>query len=239
MTDAPNAATEKAASAEDGKSGTDILKLAVDLGPVLIFVLVYNFSKSWVGDDAVFLATGVYMAAAVAAVLTAKLTQDRLPPMLIITTVIVLVFGGLSLGFRLAGSEYADDFAYVKPTIINGLFAVAIIGSLLIGKNVWKMFFGSVFTTLPDRVWDIFAWRWSGFFIFLAILNMVLAYAPPDMAFWIADKSLSPEAFAQARETFWANAKLVNIPLTMGFMLANYPLMAKYLPQDDKEKAAS
>ncbi len=204
--------------AEHTRAGA--LKLLVDIGPVIVFVAGYNIAKAIVGDDAVFWATGVYMVAAVAAVIAAKTTQDRLPPMLIITTVIVLVFGALSLGFRLAGSDYADDFAYVKPTIINGLFAGAIFGGLLIGRNVWKIFFGAVFT-LPERVWNILALRWAGWFVFLGVLNLILAY-PPEDAFWLRWTGLDAE-------TFWANFKVFGVlPLTFLFALANLPITLKH-----------
>lgn len=225
--------SEAATPAPDGakETQTGALKLLVDIGPVIVFVAAYNITKSMdaIGDDAVFWATGLYMIATVAAIIVAKTTQGRLPPMLIITTVVVMIFGALSLGFRLAGSEYADDFAYVKPTIINGLFAVAIIGSLLIKRNVWKIFFGSVFT-LPDRVWDILAWRWSIWFIFLGVLNIVLAY-PPENAFWLRWTGMDAESF-------WANFKVVGVlPLTFAFAMANLPITLKHAGSEEMDRA--
>ncbi len=221
MTDT-KAAEPTADVSRDGAEHTraGALKLLVDIGPVIVFVAGYNIAKAIAGDDAVFWATGIYMVAAVAAVIVAKATQDRLPPMLIITTVIVLLFGALSLVFRLAGSEYADDFAYVKPTIINGLFATAILGGFVVGRNVWKLFFGAVFT-LPERIWNILALRWAGWFVFLGVLNLVLAY-PPEDAFWLRWTGLDAE-------TFWANFKVLGVlPLTFVFALINLPITLKH-----------
>jgi len=189
--------------------------LWVDVGPVIVFVFAYNGARwagaegrtGWIGEafdkgDAIFWATGAYMVAMVAALATAWVQQKRVPPMLVATSVIVLVFGALTIGLQ------SPLFAYIKPTIINGLFALAIGGAMLFGLNIWKFFFGEVFT-LPDRIWNVLAWRWAGWFVFLAILNEVI---------W---RTMS--------EDFWANFKLFGvIPLTFLFALANVPITLKW-----------
>ncbi len=231
--------------AKQTKSGMS--QLLVDLGPVIVFVLTYNIANRIEGDantagNGIFWATGAYMVATAIALTYAKLKQDRVPPLLIGTAAIVIVFGVLTLASKFLGSdELGRQFAFIKPTIINWLMAVAIGGSILLGHNIWKLALEAGFQ-LPDRVWDIFAWRWSGFFVFMGLLNLVLAYAPQDAAFWITDKSLAPDAFKVARESFWANAKVaLNIPLTIGFMALNFPLFAKYAAQgaDTKDEAQS
>jgi intracellular septation protein len=148
------------------------------------------------------------MAATVVALGWALTVQKRAPPMLLVSATIVLVFGGLTL--------YLHDatFAYIKPTIINLLFAAAIFGGLLFKRNVWKILFQTAFD-LPDRIWTILAVRWGLFYIFLAGLNE---------AIWRTQT-----------EAFWANFKVVGvIPITFAFMLANLPITLKHLRKTDE-----
>ncbi|RYZ14280.1 MAG: hypothetical protein EON61_04275 [Alphaproteobacteria bacterium] len=99
-------------------------------------------------------------------------------------------------------------FAFIKPTIINVLFAVTILGSLAIGRNIWKTAFEHAFQ-MPDHAWKIFALRWAAFYIVLAILNEVL---------W---RNFSKE--------FWVNSKLfLSIPLAIAFMAINLPFLMKH-----------
>jgi intracellular septation protein len=190
-----------------------------DIGPVLAFVVVYNvvrqfpenngglFSK----EDAIFWATGVFMAGVAAAIGWTLMKGRRLPPMLIITGVVVFVFGGLTLWLQ------DPKFAYYKPTIINTLFAVTIFGSLAIGRNIWKTAFEHAFH-MPDHAWRIFALRWAGFYILLAIINEVI---------WRTQS-----------EDFWSNSKLfLSIPLAIAFMVANLPFLMKHSTEPAPEPA--
>lgn len=191
-----------------------------DIGPVLVFVLVYNVVNRFPPgpellsqDNAIYWATGVFMASVAAAIGWTLFKGRRLPPMLIITGVVVMVFGGLTL--------YLQDpkFAYYKPTIINTLFAVTILGSLAIGRNIWKTAFEHIFN-LPERAWKVFALRWAIFYIALAILNEVI--------------------WRNTSRDFWVNSKLfLSIPLAIGFMLVNLPFLMKHNiePPEDKAEA--
>lgn len=214
MTDAPTTETKKSIPKGAGNIWTDI-------GPVLAFVIVFNvlqnspegpglFSK----DNAIFWATGVFMAAVAAAIGWTLMKGRKLPPMLIITGTVVMVFGGLTLLLQ------DKTFAFIKPTIINVLFALTILGSLAIGRNIWKTAFEHAFT-MPDHAWKIFALRWAGFYIVLAIINEVIWRNFP--------------------EEFWANSKLfLSIPLAILFMVLNLPFLMKHNieekdpPADDK-----
>jgi intracellular septation protein len=193
--------------------------LWTDLGPVLIFVLVYNVVRRFPEgggalsrENAIYWATGVFMAA-IAAVIAYTLAKGRrLPPMLMLTGVVVMVFGGLTL--------YLQDprFAYYKPTIINLLFAAVILGSLAIGRNIWKTAFEHAFQ-LPDAAWRTFALRWAGFYVVLAILNEIM---------W---RSFS--------EDVWSNSKIfLTLPLSIGFMVLNLPFLLKHqIPQAEDNEA--
>lgn len=204
MTDAPM--TEQAKAAPKG----GMTQLLVDLGPVIVFMLTYNLGGRFVpkGQE-IFLATGVFLVATLLAVGYAWLVQKRLPPMLIVTAVIVTVFGGLTLVLQDA------LFIKIKPTIVNLLYAAVILGGLAVKQNVWKMLFQSAFPTLPDKVWTMFALRWGVFFIFLAGLNEYV--------------------WRTYSEAFWANFKVLGVmPLTFIFMLANMPLLMKHMPKEEK-----
>jgi len=184
-------------------------QIIVDLGPVIIFMLTYNLSRGRVAEgEEIYLATAVFLVATAIALAYAWLKQKRLPPMLIVTAVVVGVFGGLTLALR------DPVFIKMKPTIVNLLYAAVILGGLLVKQNVWKMLFQSAFPALPEKVWTTFALRWGLFFIFLAGLNEFI---------W---RSYS--------EAFWANFKVFGVmPLTFLFMLANMPLLMKHMPKDE------
>ena len=208
MTETPTAETKKSLPKGAGNIWTDI-------GPVLAFVIVFNvlqnrpegpelFSK----DNAIFWATGVFMAAVALSIGWTLAKGRRLPPMLIITGTVVMVFGGLTLFLQ------DKTFAFIKPTIINILFALTILGSLAIGRNIWKTAFEHAFT-MPDRAWKVFALRWAGFYVVLAIINEII--------------------WRNFSEEFWANSKLfLSIPLAILFMAINLPFLMKHAVEDKK-----
>ena len=209
MTDTPDTKDKPANNAS---------KIWTDLGPVLAFVVSYNVVRRFPEgggllsrENAVYWATGIFMAA-IAAVFAYTLSRkERLSPLLIVTGVIVMVFGGLTLWLQ------SPQFAYYKPTIINLLFAGLIFGGLAFGKNVWKIAFEHAFN-LPDHVWRVFAIRWGLFYIFLAIMNEVI--------------------WRNFSEDFWANSKIfLVLPASMIFMIVNYPYLMKHsLDQDSEDK---
>jgi intracellular septation protein len=213
MTDAPTTETRKSIPKGAGNIWTDI-------GPVLAFVIVFNVLQNAEGpglfskDNAIFWATGVFMAGVAAAIGWTLMKGRKLPPMLIITGTVVMVFGGLTLFLQ------DKTFAFIKPTIINILFALTILGSLAIGRNIWKTAFEHTFT-MPDRAWKIFALRWAAFYVVLAIINEII--------------------WRNFSEEFWANSKLfLSIPLAIIFMVINLPFLMKHNieekdpPADDK-----
>jgi len=183
-----------------GKTGPNLL---VDFGPTVLFMLVYNLARRADEANAIFIGTGVFMAATLAALLYAWRVQKRLPPVLILTAVIVLTFGGLTLWLR------DERFVFLKPTIINGLFAAALFGGLAIGKNPLKLLLGDALV-LPEPVWRTLALRFGGFYAFLALLNEIV---------W--------RTFSEA---FWVNFKVFGmLPLTAAFLLLNAPLIVRHV----------
>lgn len=190
-------------------SATGAGGLWTDLGPVLAFVIVYNVVRRFPEgtgalskENAIYWATGVFMAAIAGVIVFTISKGRRLPPMLILSGIVVMVFGGLTL--------YLQDprFAYYKPTIINLLFAAVILGSLAIGRNIWKTAFEHAFQ-LPDAAWRTFAFRWAGFYIVLAGLNEFM---------W--------RTFS---EDVWSNSKVfLTLPLSIAFMALNLPFLLKH-----------
>jgi intracellular septation protein len=188
-----------------------------DIGPVLAFVIVFNVMQNFAEatgpfskETAIFWATGVFMAAVAIAIGWTLLKGRRLPPMLMITGVVVMTFGGLTIWLQ------DETFAFIKPTIINILFALTILGSLAIGRNIWKTAFEHAFN-MPDPAWKIFALRWAVFYIVLAILNEIIWRNFP--------------------KEFWVNSKLfLSIPLAIVFMVINLPFLMKHSIEEDDDK---
>ena len=200
-------------------------QLLVDLGPIIVFVLCFNLLKGerfgfvhdWLGtgpDDAIFIATAAFIVATLLAAGYAWLKTRKVPPVVLVTAVLVVVFGGLTLAFR------DEQFIKIKPTIVNLFYASAIFGSMLFGVNVWRMLFSHAFT-LPERIWRVLAVRWGLFVIFMAVVNEVL---------W---RTTSTD--------FWVQSRLfITFPLVILFALANVPITMKHAGQtDDPDPAQS
>lgn len=179
-------------------------QLLIDLGPILIFVVAFNVLQriEATKDNAVYIATGIFIVAVLAAIAYCKIKQGRIPPVLLVTGVIVTAFGGLTLWLR------NPDFIQIKPTFTYLFYTAAILFSLVIRQNVWKLLFRHAFN-LPDRIWTILAWRWSGFFVFQAILNEMIR---------------NTQTFE-----FWLNSRpLIVFPLTIAFAAMNTPIVLKH-----------
>ena len=169
------------------------LKLLVEAGPLVIFFIVNGrdglpeLRHLWLAADAaplaqqgLFEATAAFMVATLAALLAGWFLERRLPVMPLVSGVFVFVFGGLTL-------VLADElFIKLKPTIVNSLFAVILLGGLAFGRALLKPLFGSAFQ-LPDDAWRSLTLRWGLFFVFLAILNEVV-WRSFSTDFWVAFK---------------------------------------------------
>lgn len=181
-----------------------ISSILTDLGPILVFIVAFNVLQriEATKDNAVFIATGLFMIATVAAIAYYKLNKGNIPPVLIVTGVLVLAFGGLTILLR------DQTFIQLKPTIVNLFYVAAILGSLALRQNIWKLLFGHAFD-LPDRIWTILALRWCGFFVLMALLN---EYIRHNFSF-----------------EFWLNTRpLVIFPLFLMFAALNTPLVMRH-----------
>ncbi|MFA6266290.1 MAG: septation protein A [Pseudolabrys sp.] len=179
----------------DKKKLNPTLKLVLDIGPLILFFAM----NAKLG---IYAATGSFMVAVLIALAVAYALTRHIEVMPVVTAVVVLVFGGLTLVF------HDDLFIKLKPTIIYLLFAGALLFGLVFNKPLLGMVFDSVFH-LTDEGWRKLTWRWMLFFVFLAVLN---------------------EAVWRTQTTdFWVSFKLFGaVPLTLLFGALQYPLLMKY-----------
>jgi len=176
-----------------------LVKLAIEAGPLAVFFIAN-------AKAGIFVATGAFMAAILVALAASWWIERRLPTLPLVTGVFVLVFGGLTLWLQ------DELFIKLKPTIVNGLFALILFGGLALDKSLLKPLFSAAFE-LTDEGWRKLTFRWALFFVALAILNEIV---------W---RSLSTDA--------WVNFKVFAImPLTIVFSLAQLPLINKYRPAE-------
>ena len=172
-----------------------MLKLALDLGPLALFF----FANSRYG---IFAATATFMIAVLAALVVSYAMTRRLPIMPVVTAVIVVVFGGLTLILHDA------TFIKVKPTIIYGLFGAVLIGGLVFNKPLLGILFDSLFH-LTQEGWRKLTLRWAIFFFALAVLNEIV--------------------WRNASTDMWVDFKVfVVVPLTFIFGALQVPLLRKY-----------
>ncbi len=179
------------------------VKFLTDFGPLLIFFTIYYRS-----DKNLITAIPPLIIATLIAVIVVYIMEKKIPYVPLIGATLVSVFGGLSVFFK------NPIFLYLKPTIINILFAVILIGAKIISKkNIIKVFFQNSLK-LDEVGWDKLMYRWTGFFIFLAILNE---------AVWRTQS-----------EEFWVNFKVWGIlPITFIFTAFQVPLIQKYKKNEE------
>jgi intracellular septation protein len=179
------------------------LKLALDLGPLILFFLV----NAKLG---IFWATGVFMVAVLVALVVSYALIRRLPAMTVVSAIIVVVFGGLTIAL-------ADEtFIKLKPTIIYLLFAGLLFGGLMFRKPLLEIVFDQMFN-LTEEGWRKLTVRWAVFFLLLAVLNEIV---------W---RNFSTDT--------WVSFKVFGaLPLTFIFAMLQVPLLNKYAaPEQAKD----
>jgi intracellular septation protein len=137
-----------------------LVKLAIDLGPLLAFFAAY-------GRAGIYWATGVLMLATVVALAASWKVLGRITAVPVVTAVLVVVFGGLTF--------WLDDprFIKIKPTIINLLFAGVLTAGLVLGRPLLKLLLGEAFN-LTEEGWRKLTIRWTAFFLCMALANEVV-----------------------------------------------------------------
>lgn len=178
------------------------LKLAIEGGPLLVFFA----ANSWGG---IFYATGFFMVAIVLALgVSYKLTR-KWPMVPLVSAVIVLIFGGLTLYLQ------DETFIKVKPTILYTLFGSALLFGIATGRSYLKPVFKAGFPPLTDEGWNKLTYRWAAFFLALAVLNEVV---------W---RNVSTDA--------WVNFKVfAMVPITIVFAFSQMPMVMRHVIEDEE-----
>lgn len=189
-------------------------QLWVDLGPILVFVITYNvlYRIEATKENAIYVATGLFIVSVLAAIAWCKLRRGKVPPILIVTGVLVTAFGGLTILL------HDPSIIQLKFTFTFVFYAAAILFSLAIGQNIWKLFFQHVFK-LPDHIWKILALRWAAFYVLVAVVNEVLRYYYNE---------------ANGNFDVWVNLRtLLTYPAFIAFAVLNTPIVLKHQIDDD------
>ena len=175
-----------------------LLKFITDFGPLLIFFVVYSKSGKNLS-----VAIPPLIIATLVSVSLVYFIEKKIPYLPLIGGIIISFFGGLTLYFN------NPVFLYIKPTIINVIFAITlIIGKIFFNKNFLKFFFKTAFQ-LDEMGWNKLNFRWAYFFIFLAFLNEIVWRTQP--------------------ETTWVNFKVWGmLPITFIFTALQLPLINRY-----------
>jgi intracellular septation protein len=201
-----------------------MLKLALDIGPLILFFianwrpgLVISLLSPLLPDAmtskqaGILAATAVFMVAVVLALIVAYVLTRRLPMMPVVTAVIVLIFGALTIYFE------NPTFIQMKPTIVYTLLGLALIGGWLFDKPLLAIVFDAMFH-LTEEGWRKLTLRWAAFFFAMAVVNEIVRLN------WSFD--------------FWLGFKGFGfIPLTFVFAMLQYPLLMRYASEQPNPEA--
>jgi len=187
-------------------------RLLIDVGPLLVFFLV-NFLAPVPGAIKIFVATGAFMMAMVAALVFAAVRYRYVSPLLLFSAVMVLVLGGLTIWL------HDETFIKVKPTIYYALVSGLLFFGLITGRPLLKMVLGSAYPGLDEEGWRKLTRNWAIFFAVMAVVNEAV-WRNSTTDFWIAFK-------------LWGA-----IPATLLFAVANVPMLMRHgLSTEDQPKA--
>ncbi len=178
------------------------LRPTIEYGPLGVFLIAYYKFD-------LFAATGAFMVATVVALAASYIFERRVPIVLVVTAVIVMVFGGLTLIFD------DDRFIKMKPTIVQALFAVVLLGGLAFGRPLLKPLLHAAWQ-LTDQGWRSLTLRFGLFFAAMAVINEIV---------WRTQTT-----------DFWVNYKIFGaLAITFAFTACQAPLINRH--QVDSEDA--
>ena len=157
----------------------------------------------------IYTATIAFMVASVIAMVVSRMTTGRIAPMLKVTFVIVMVMGGLTLYLQ------DDTFVKMKLTVINALIAIVLAAGLFTGKLYIKMVMELAFE-MDDDGWRKFTRNYIIFLVLMAVINELI---------WRTQST-----------DFWVNFKTFGyMGATFVFILAQMPMLMKYMPDEDED----
>ncbi len=200
-----------------------LIRMGLELGPLIIFFAVNTLGESWLEkspllsswfSQPIIFATAVFMVAMAVSLLLSWILLHRVAVMPLVTGIVVLVFGGLTLYFQ------DSTFIKMKPTIVNALFGSVLLGGLIFGQSLLRYVFGDVYK-LKDKGWWILTWRWGVFFFVLAALNEIVWRGAP----------IFTGGDVQAADNLWVAFKVWGImPLTIVFSMLQLGVLKDYAP---------
>ena len=177
-------------------------RLLIDLGPLLIFFLT-NFFAPVPGPLKIFVATGAFMVAMVAAMLFSAIRYHRISPLLWFSGVMVVVLGGLTIWL------HNENFIKMKPTLYYALVSALLFVGLATDRPLLQRVLGSTYPGLSEEGWKKLTRNWALFFACMAALNE---------AVW-----------RNSSTDFWVGFKLWGaLPLTFLFAAANIPMLMRH-----------
>lgn len=210
----------------DNKSkGSGWLNVAVDYGPLIVFLAVYKYfspaeSAPIAEIAAVIKGTLAFMVAAVIALVFSKFRLGKVSPMLWFSTALIVGFGGLTVFFG------DPTFVQLKPSIIYGVFGTVLLAGYSQGRALLKILLEAAFEGLDDAGWLKLSRNWGIFFLLLAALNEGLRYF-----YNVGNDGFETWLWAK----FW-----VFMPLTFLFTFSQIPMLLKHgLDAGQKEEAVT
>lgn len=183
-----------------------LTKFALEMGPLVVFFIAN-------GRAGIYYATGAFMVATFIALALMWILARKIAVMPLISAAVVLVFGTLTLWLQ------DDHFIKMKPTLVNALFGVALLGGLAFNKPLLPYVLGDVFK-LNDEGWRKLTIRWGVFFLVMAVLNEIV-WRSVSTDTWVAFKTFG------------------YLPLTFIFAIAQVPLMNRHGVDDAASVAAT
>jgi intracellular septation protein len=177
-------------------------KLLIDLGPLLVFFLV-NFLAPVPAVMKIFVATGAFMVAMVAAMLFSAIRYHKISPLLWFSGIMVVILGGLTIWL------HDEQFIKMKPTIYYTLVAALLSFGLATDRPLLQRVLGSTYPGLDEQGWTKLTRNWAIFFAFMAVLNETV--------------------WRNSTTNFWIGFKLWGaLPLTFLFAAANIPMLMRH-----------
>ncbi|WP_421699315.1 septation protein A [Ancylobacter sp.] len=176
-----------------------LLKFALEMGPLVVFFIAN-------GRGGIYVATGAFMVATFAALAVMWIIARKIAVMPLVSAGVVLVFGTLTLVLQ------DDHFIKMKPTLVNALFGLALLGGLWLRKPLLPYVLGDVFV-LTDQGWRELTIRWGVFFLVMAVLNEIV-WRSVSTDTWVAFKTFG------------------YLPITLVFAMAQVPLMTRHAPPE-------